>query len=148
MVKRDFVEVSIKGVMPTSNGCAVFLGNDKKAFVIHVDPALGQSITNALNGVKNERPMTHELLDYIFQGFGVEIERVIINAVDSGTFFARLIISMSNELGTKIVEVDARPSDCMVLALLQKKPFYVKNTVFSQVEDMTEILHRLLKQES
>jgi hypothetical protein len=55
---------------------------------------------------------------------------------------------MQNELGRKIVEVDARPSDSIVLALQQKKPIYVAQKVFDTAEDMTEILERVLKQQS
>jgi bifunctional DNase/RNase len=55
---------------------------------------------------------------------------------------------MENELGKKIVELDARPSDSIVLALQQKRPIYVARPVFDTVEDMTEILERVLKQQS
>jgi hypothetical protein len=55
---------------------------------------------------------------------------------------------MQNELGHKIIEVDARPSDSIVLALQQKKPIFVALKVFNAVEDMTEILERVLKQQS
>ncbi|OIO60582.1 MAG: hypothetical protein COZ46_02905 [Verrucomicrobia bacterium CG_4_10_14_3_um_filter_43_23] len=143
-MKKDVVEVAIKGVMPTSNGCAVFLGDDSKTFVIHVDTALGNILTATLNGVHNERPLTHELIDYIFKGLGVDVERVVINAMDQGTFFARLIISMCNELGTKVIEIDARPSDCMVLALQAQKPIYVASKVYQEVDDMTEVLQKLI----
>ena len=55
--------VEIKGVMPTSNGCAVFLGNDSKTFVIYVDQGIGTTISMTLNAVKKERPFTHDLID-------------------------------------------------------------------------------------
>ena len=55
---------------------------------------------------------------------------------------------MQKELGHKIIEVDARPSDSIVLALQQKKPVFVALKVFAAVEDMTEILERVLKQQS
>ena len=41
----DIVEVAIKGLMPTANGCAVFLGNEDKTFVIYVDPSVGSAIS-------------------------------------------------------------------------------------------------------
>ena len=41
---------------------------------------------------------------------------MVINDVDEGTFFARIILQMENELGKKIIELDARPSDSIVLA--------------------------------
>jgi uncharacterized protein len=78
----------------------------------------------------------------------VAVERVVINDVDSGTFFARIILQMQNELGRKVIEVDARPSDSIVLALQAKKPILVAKKVLESVEDMTEILERILKQQN
>ena len=54
---------------------------------------------------------------------------------------------MQNELGRKFLEIDARPSDSIVLALQQKRPIYVAQKVYDVVEDMTEILERVLKQQ-
>ncbi len=139
-------QISIKGVMPTSNGCAVFLGNDEKTFVIYVDPSIGNSIQRAANGEQSERPLTHDLVMTLLDGLGAEVERVIVNDVEDSTFFARLIISMENELGRKIVELDARPSDSIVLALMSSKPLYASSEVLEKVDDMTEILARILQQ--
>src|SRR5690606_14275895 len=120
-MKNDVVEVGIKGVMPTANGCAIFLGNSEKTFVIYVDHNIGAAISMTINSVKKERPLTHDLIGDIFTGLGVEVSRVVINDVRDGTYFARLLLTMKNELGTKLLEVDSRPSDCMVLALQQRK---------------------------
>ena len=106
-MNNDSVEVTVKGVMPTSNGCAIFLGNDEKTFVIYVDPAIGNAINMTINEVKKERPLTHDLIGLILRGLETSIERVLINDVDEGTFFARIILRMENELGKKIIELDA-----------------------------------------
>ena len=144
-MNNNVIAVSVKGVMPTSNGCAVFLGNEKKTFVIYMDRTIGDTIQRAVNNELAQRPMTHDLMNTLLEGLGASVERVIINDVKDGTFFARLIVSMANELGKKIVEVDARPSDSIVLALNSKKPLYVTESVLGDVEDMTEILERILK---
>jgi bifunctional DNase/RNase len=147
-MQNDVVLVTIKGVMPTANGCAVFLGNDEKTFVIYVDHSVGSAIQMTLNGVKKDRPLTHDLIGSILLGLGAQLERVVVNDAREGTFFARVLLKMENELGRKIVEIDARPSDSIVLALQQKRPVYVARNVFDQVEDMTEILERVLKQQA
>ena len=115
-MKNDVVEVAVKGVMPTGNGCAVFLGNDEKNFVIYVDTGVGNAISMNLHHVKRDRPLTHDLMCSIFVGLGVSLERIVINDVSDSTFFARIILKMKNELGEKIVEIDARPSDSIALS--------------------------------
>jgi uncharacterized protein len=145
---NSVIEVCIKGVMPTSNGCAVFLGSNDKTYVIYMDRAIGDSIQRAISGVQAERPMTHDLMVTLLDGLGAEVERVVINNVEDGTFYARLIVSMENELGHKIIEVDARPSDSIVLALATQKPIYTALNVMNAVDDMSEILAKILKQDT
>ena len=101
-----------------------------------------------LDGVKKERPLTHDLIGHILTGLGATIDHVVINDVNEGTFFARILLRMENELGKKIVELDARPSDSTVLALQHKRPIFVARKVFDAVEDMTEILERVLRQQA
>lgn len=147
-MSNDVVIAAIKGVMPTSNGCAVFLGNEEKTFVIYVDHSVGNAIQMTLNGVKKDRPLTHDLIGSILLGLGAQIDHVVVNDAREGTFFARILLRMDNELGKKIVELDARPSDSIVLALQQKRPIYVARAVFDGVDDMSEILDKVLKQQA
>lgn len=144
-MNNNVVSVAVKGVMPTSNGCAVFLGNDEKTFVIYMDRSIGKAIQHAVKTEIAKRPMTHDLMITLLNGLGATVNRVIINDVKDGTFFARIIVSMENELGKKIIEVDARPSDSIILALNSKKPLYVAESVLDEVEDMTEILEKILR---
>ncbi len=146
-MSHDIVEVAVKGLMPTANGCAVFLGDAAKVFVIYVDPSVGSAISMSLKGERRERPLTHDLIGLMLSGFEIRLERVIINDVNEGTYFARIILQMQNELGRKLLELDARPSDSIVLALQQKRPIYVSRQVFELVEDMSEILERVLRQQ-
>src|SRR3954470_21250062 len=147
-MQNDVVAATIKGVMPTANGCAVFLGNEEKTFVIYVDQSVGNAIQMTLSGVKKDRPLTHDLSGSVLLGLGAQLDHVVVNDGRDGTFFARILLRMENELGKKIVELDARPSDSIVLALQQKRPIFVARAVFDSVEDMTEILERVLKQQA
>ncbi len=144
---NEVIAIAIKGVMPTANGWAVFLGNDEKTFVIYVDHSVGNALQMAISGVKRERPLTHDLIGHVLLGLGARLEHVVINAVNEGTFFARILLRMENELGKKVIEIDARPSDSVVLALQHQRPIYVARSVLDSVEDMTEVLERVMKQQ-
>ncbi len=147
-MKNEVVAVTVRGVMPTANGCAIFLGTDEKTFVIHVDSFVGQAIEMTIKGVKRERPLTHDLIGSIFLGLGVRLDHIVINHVESGTFFARIFLRMENELGKKIIELDARPSDSTVLALQHQRPIFVARSVLDTVEDMSEVLERVQQQQA
>ena len=104
---------------------------------------MGAIIGMFLRDTPKERPLTHDLIANILQGFNISVERVVITDLKNSTYFARLILQQQNELGRKIVEIDARPSDCLAIAAAQKRPIYVSAALFEQVEDMSEILDRI-----
>ena len=142
-MKRDVLPVQIRGILPANSGCAIFIGNDQKVFVIQVEHNMGAVIGMFLRETPKERPLTHDLIANIFKGFGIAVERVVISELRNSTYYARLILHQENELGKKLVEIDARPSDCLALAVAQKRPIYVANSLFEQVEDMSEVLQRI-----
>src|SRR5438309_9132999 len=142
-MKNDVVPVEIRGILPANSGCAIFVGNEQKVFVIQVEHNMGAIIGMFLKDTPKERPLTHDLMNNVFKGFNITIERVVITELKNATYFARLILQQENELGRKIVEIDARPSDCIALATALKKPIYVSGSLFEQVEDMSEVLERI-----
>lgn len=142
-MKRAAVPVEIRGILPANSGCAVFVGNDEKVFVIQVEHNMGAVISMFLRDTPKERPLTHDLINHIFDGFSITVERMIVTEMRNSTYFARLILKQENELGVKLVELDARPSDCLAIATARKKPIYVAADLFEQVEDMSEVLARL-----
>jgi bifunctional DNase/RNase len=146
-MSNDFVEVYVKAPIHYTNGFALFVGNDSKTIIIYVDISTGESIRMILDGIKKERPLTHDLMNLVFQGFGISLKRVLINDVEDNTFYARLTLEMENELGMKIVEIDARPSDSIALALLNGLPIYMSSEVLNSQEDMTEIMEKIIRQQ-
>ncbi|MEI6337404.1 MAG: bifunctional nuclease family protein [Verrucomicrobiota bacterium] len=148
-MSKPVIPVQIKALIPTSAGVAVFLGNEEKIFVIYVEPGVGNAINMFLSGASKERPLTHDLMALVLAAVGAKVERVIINDLKSGTYFGRLIITAENELQQKkIIELDARPSDCLALAAQQKAPIYVSGDVWDEVEDMSDVLDNMQQQQN
>lgn len=142
------VPVQVKAIVPTNAGVAVFIGNSEKIFVIYVDPGVGNAINMFLSGTAKERPLTHDLMALILAAVGAKVDRVIINDLKNGTYFGRLIITAENELQQrKIIELDARPSDCIAMATQQRAPIYVNREVWDEVEDMSDALESMQRQQ-
>ena len=148
-MSKPVVEVQVRAVAATSGGCAVFLGNEDKVFVMFVDQSVGRAIAMFMQGTQKERPLTHDLLANILRALGAKIERVVVNDLKRSTFFARLVLSAENESQQKkIIEIDARPSDCIAMATQQRAPIYVSLDVWDEVEDMTEALRKMQEEGS
>jgi len=137
----ELVRVEPIALLPTQAGCAVFLGDGHKAIVFYIDPAVGASINASLAGQLPPRPMTHDLFMLSLEAFGAKISRAVIVRMEEEIYYARLIIEASNEImERKIVELDARPSDCLALVARCGAPMYVVRELWDQLEDMSAVL--------
>lgn len=143
-MEKSVVEVEVKNVLATSAGSAVFIGNDEKVFVIYVDHAVGSAINMFLHGTPKPRPQTHDLFGDVLTALGARVERTVINDFTDTVYFARLIIVAENELEErKIIEIDARPSDSIALAVQGDAPIFVATHVWEAVEDMSIVLKKM-----
>lgn len=146
-MSKPVISVQVRALIPTNAGVAVFIGNAEKVFVIYVEPSVGNAINMFLSQSSKERPLTHDLMASLLAAVGAKIERVIINDLQNGTYFGRLIITAENELQQrKIIELDARPSDCLALAIRQKAPIFVSQDVWDEVENMSDALEAMQEQ--
>lgn len=146
-MNKDVVEVQVRAVLPLEGSFAVFLGNEEKVFVIYIDESVGTAISMFMRGVSKERPLTHDLVGHLLMAFGAKVERIIINNINGSVFHARLIISAENQLHTtrKVIELDARPSDSIAMAVQQNAPIFVAKKVWASVEDVSETLAQIEK---
>ena len=146
-MNKDVIEVQVRAVLPLEGSFAVFLGNENKVFVIYIDESVGTAISMFMRGVSKERPLTHDLVGHLLLAFGAKVERVVINNINGSVFHARLIISAENELQTtrKVIELDARPSDSIAMAVQQSAPIFVAKSVWDTVEDVSDTLAQIEK---
>lgn len=140
------VRVNPIALMPTKAGCALFLGDGEKAIVFYIDPTIGASINASLSGQKPPRPLTHDLYMQTLEAFGAKVCRVIIVNMKDEVYYARLILEAENEvMERKIVELDARPSDSIAIAVRCGAPVFVVEELWKSLEDMTGVLADLEK---
>jgi bifunctional DNase/RNase len=129
--------MSIKGLMldPVSNSPIVVLKdqNDKFFLPIWVGIFEANAIALQLESITTPRPMTHDLLRNMISELDAQVTRVVINDLRDSTFFAqiRLII------GERTLELDARPSDAIALALRTEAPIFVAQSVLDQAQTIS-----------
>jgi bifunctional DNase/RNase len=83
-----------------------------------------------MSGVVSKRPLTHDLLYQIVKSMGGEIEKIAVTELKDQTFYAKISIKFNGSM----IEVDARPSDSIAIALKAKAPIYVDEELF-QLKD-------------
>jgi bifunctional DNase/RNase len=91
------------------------------------------SISAEMEQQRPPRPNTHDLAKRVIQGLDGEISSVVVTRLHEGTYYAILRLSTRG----RTVEIDARPSDAIAIALRAKAPIFVRATVFEQAGDVT-----------
>ena len=149
-MKNEAVQVVVAGVLPIHSGAAIFIEEPSgKVFLIPIDHSTGTAIQMAMEKENAERPLTHDLMVLMIESFGATLQRVIINDYVDEIFYARLVLHADNELGQKkIVELDARPSDCIALAMRLDAPVYATRNVLDAVDDISKEVRDIISQTS
>lgn len=128
----QLIPINFKKIMQSRTYTVIILGNDKKQFAIYTDPVVGKNLQFLLTNEQHPRPFTHDLLQNIFQGFGVRVKQVVINDVEDTVYFSRLFLEQQMGDQTQILEIDVRPSDSLTLALSQNAPIYCSTKVLEE----------------
>jgi bifunctional DNase/RNase len=89
-----------------------------------------EAIDRCVRERKTKRPMTHDLMTSLLPALGAKLDRVVISDLKENTFYATLVLL--NAAGAK-VEVDARPSDAIALAVHVDAPIFVEERVIESV---------------
>ena len=133
----DLVSMSIKGLMldPVSNSPIVVLKDEAEKFFLPIWVGIfeANAIALQLENVTTPRPMTHDLLRNMIAELDAQVTRVVINDLRDSTFFAQIRLTF----GSKTLEVDARPSDAIALALRAEAPIFVAQSVLEQAQTIT-----------
>lgn len=133
MVESGNVRVNVHGVYlvktPYGQSPVVVLADSRgRLLPVFIGIAEAASIQVALSKVKPERPGTHDLMVTVFSESSVRVEKVVVIDIKDGIYIGRLHIKVN---GTEKV-IDARPSDCIAIALRVDAPIFVKEEVMSR----------------
>ena len=108
----------------------------KRSLPILIGPFEATAIALALEGTQVPRPLSHDLMKSVIEALRAKVDRIVIHDIQENTFYAKVVIESS--LGP--LEIDARPSDSIALALRTNSPIYVSERIILEetVEDKTE----------
>lgn len=138
MLSSELVQVTFDKIMQTRTYTVVILGAEGKRFAIYTDPNIGRTLQMYLTGTEKVRPLTHDLIDAVLRGYGVRIKQVVINDIQDTVYFARLFLEQDRDDIRHIIELDARPSDCITLALMNNVPVYCTREVLEKTVSIEE----------
>lgn len=132
------IKVSLVGVrveLPTNQPIVLLKEEEGDRFLpIWIGAFEATAIAFALQGVETARPMTHDLFKNVLEDFEVSIERVLINDLIDGTFYAEIKMQRNNS--TRVIS--ARPSDAIALAVRMDVPLYADEKVFDEASILIE----------
>jgi uncharacterized protein len=122
----------------THDPVVILKDTDGKRFLpILIGPFEATAIALALEGTPVPRPLSHDLMKSIIETMKGKVTRIIIHDIHENTFYAKVVI----ETGAGTLEVDARPSDSIALALRTNSPIFVSERIIleeTQVDKTVE----------
>jgi bifunctional DNase/RNase len=126
------VMVAKLGLDSSTNSYVVILKEKtgKRLLPIWIGQPEAESIVMQMNGVRRERPITHDLCRNLIVGLGATLRRVTITKVQKNTYFAELQLARGDE----IVSIDARPSDSIAVALRFNAPIFAPESLLTAIE--------------
>jgi bifunctional DNase/RNase len=128
------VEVTVArlGLDSSTNSYVVILQEKggTRLLPIWIGQPEAESIAMHINSIKRERPLTHDLCKNLILGLGGQLRRVQITKVQKSTYFAELHIVR----GDALVQIDARPSDSIAVALRLSAPIYAQDGLLTSVD--------------
>jgi bifunctional DNase/RNase len=130
------VTVSRLGLDSSTNSYVVVLQEREgsRLLPIWIGQPEAESIVMHMHNVKRSRPLTHDLVRSLIVGMGAQLRRVQITRVEKSTYYAELHI----QRGTELVQIDARPSDSIAVALRLSAPIYAAESLLVEPGEDTE----------
>jgi bifunctional DNase/RNase len=127
----SMVEAKVNGLaldMVTNSPVVILSASDSsdRLLPIWIGHYEALAIAMELSGVSSRRPLTHDLLKSIISTMGGKVKRVEVTELKEQTFYAKIHIQMNGSS----LEIDARPSDSIALALKAKVPLFVAEELF------------------
>jgi bifunctional DNase/RNase len=107
----------------------------ERVLPIWIGPSEASAIAMELAGVKFARPLTHDLVKQIIVGLGGQLNRVLITRMEESTYYAELHIHRNNH----VVQVDARPSDSIAVALRLDAPIFTDEALFDDRQSVDTV---------
>ena len=124
-------EAEIKALLidPFNNAPVILLKDlhSNKAMPIWIGESEAMSIALGLQQNSFPRPLSHDLMKEIIESLQGKVEKVVISNLEEGTYYATIFLRRSDG---EVVEVDARPSDSLALALRVGSPIFIAEDVF------------------
>ena len=97
----------------------------KRHLPILIGPFEATAIALALEGTQVPRPLSHDLMKSVIEALKAKVSKIVIHDIQENTFFAKVVLE--SNLGP--LEIDARPSDSIALALRTNSPIYVTDKI-------------------
>lgn len=120
---------SIRVSLLTQHRVVVLREEDSRRYLpIWIGPFEADAIAMAIQGHEPQRPLTHDLLKSTIGDLGGTVSHIFVNDIQDNTFFARIVIDQQGQT----LEIDARPSDAIALAVRSDVPIYVETHVLDQ----------------
>jgi len=129
-MESQLIQVTIDSIrvsLVSPHRIVVLKDDDERFLPIWIGPFEAEAINIALQGTQPGRPLTHDLFKALIGELDGKAERIIVADLREDTFYARIVMNVNG----RQIELDARPSDAIAVAVRMKLPIFVADQVMA-----------------
>ncbi|MBI5274444.1 MAG: bifunctional nuclease family protein [Chlamydiales bacterium] len=139
MKENQVIPLTYNKILQSKSYTVFILGNEEKKFAIYTSPQIGENIQVYLSEEISSRPSTHQLIQNLLKGTNASVSQVVIYDVHDTIYFSKIFIEINEDGKKKILDIDARPSDCLTLAIMNSAPIFCTKETFDKAVEVDDI---------
>lgn len=133
----ELIPLSCHKIMQSNAYTLFLLDGNQKQFAIYTQPQVGEDIELYLAEEETPRPKTHDLLHSILQAVDIKPTQVVLYDLQDTIYFAKLFLEEKKSSKRSILEIDARPSDCLTIAIYNNIPIFCTKEFLSKTIEVS-----------
>lgn len=127
--EEGFIQMEVEKLIPIGDDYVIQLKNDCYELSFYISSLQAKAIEDGILEKRGYRPVTHDILVDVIEGFGIKPIGVKITKLSEGTYFAKLILHKWN----RFLVLDSRPSDAIAVAVRTDVPIYVNESLVMKI---------------
>lgn len=120
----EYVEMNVLNIFESK----IMFGNNCTAILARTSEERAKDIKLGQQGIIEGRPTAYDIFGEVLNDFDIELEAVLIDAVDDDYFYSNMILRTED----KVLRLDSRPSDAIAIALRTDSPVYINKILLEE----------------
>lgn len=133
-------QVNIQKIELSIAFTAVYLASEDRTFVIYMSPHSGKLLQQLISKTPSERPLSFDVILSLIAGNSLTPHHILIEEEKEGIFFTKIFLENLSTDPVEILEIDARPSESLAVAIKFQIPIYIPTELLQRLQNLSNVI--------